>query len=131
MIARLDDRLAALVTMSPAQLRAEWERVYRSPPPRYGAPLLRMGIAYRLQEKALGPLDRRTAAQLGGKQASPSIKPGTRFMRTWNGRTIVVEAQECGFRFEDRPYTSLTSIAREVTGINWSGPRFFGLRAFG
>jgi hypothetical protein len=32
-----------------------------------------------------------------------------------------------GFAFEERPYRSLSQIAREVTGTQWSGPRFFGL----
>ena len=30
----LTEQLAALASMSPAQLRAEWRRVYRSPAPR-------------------------------------------------------------------------------------------------
>ena len=49
-------------------------------------------------------------------------------MRSWNGRTIIVEAEVDGFLFEDRRYRSLTAIAREVTGTAWSGPRFFGLK---
>ena len=32
-----------------------------------------------------------------------------------------------GFEYGGRAYASLTSIAREVTGTAWSGPRFFGL----
>ncbi|MXO72851.1 DUF2924 domain-containing protein [Altererythrobacter buctensis] len=55
----------------------------------------------------------------------------TRFVRSWNGRTVSVEAQTDGFVFEDRYYQSLSAIAREVTGTNWSGPRFFGLRGEG
>ena len=31
------------------------------------------------------------------------------------------------FEFEGKLYRSLTSIAREITGAGWSGPRFFGL----
>ena len=26
-----------------------------------------------------------------------------------------------------KPYSSLTKIAREITGAHWSGPAFFGL----
>ena len=55
------------------------------------------------------------------------VQLGTRFVRSWNGQTISVEAAEHGFVFQDRRYTSLSAIAREVTGANWSGPRFFGL----
>lgn len=57
-----------------------------------------------------------------------SLKIGTRLVREWHGRTCHVTVLEEGFLFEDRRYASLTQIARAVTGANWSGPRFFGLR---
>ncbi len=62
---------------------------------------------------------------------APTIKPGTRLLRSWNGRTIAVTAIEDGFLFEERRYRSLSAIAREVTGTGWSGPRFFGLTGNG
>ncbi len=58
----------------------------------------------------------------------PAIKPGTRLVRSWKGRTIAVEVSQNEFVFEDRRYPSLSAIAREVTGSHRSGPRFFGLR---
>jgi len=127
---KLDEQLAALATMSSAQLREEWVRVWKRPAPRFTPELLRLGIAYRLQERASGRkvnaerLVRRAAAE---KQSRQAIKPGTQFIRSWNGRTIAATAEERGFRFGDRVYPSLTAIAREVTGAHWSGPRFFGL----
>jgi hypothetical protein len=57
----------------------------------------------------------------------PSIKPGTRLVREWNGRTHHVEVLDKGFRWNDRTYRSLSSIAKAITGAHWSGPRFFGL----
>ena len=128
-LAKLEPSLAALATMPRRQLLREWERVYKEPAPNLSADLLRLGIAYRLQEKACGRLTRFSVLQLNEARAMrASIKPGTRFVRSWNGRTVSVEAQNDGFVFEDRHYASLSAIAREVTGTNWSGPRFFGLR---
>ena len=63
--------------------------------------------------------------------ADQLLAPGARLVRGWHGRTIEVLATEEGFLFEGRSYRSLTSIAREVTGARWSGPRFFGLTARG
>jgi hypothetical protein len=57
------------------------------------------------------------------------IRPGTRLLRSWQGRTITVLAVADGFLFEDKHFASLTIIARAVTGARWSGPRFFGLTA--
>ena len=59
-------------------------------------------------------------------EASP-LKPGTRLVREWHGRTHVVTVLDDAFEFEGRHYPSLTQIAREITSAHWSGPRFFGL----
>jgi hypothetical protein len=34
-----------------------------------------------------------------------------------------------GFVWHDTTYSSLSTIARTITGTAWNGPRFFGLRA--
>ncbi|GFM30264.1 uncharacterized protein PY1_contig-08-843 [Novosphingobium sp. PY1] len=128
-VAKLKDQLAALTEMQRQELQSEWERVYKQPAPTLSADLIRLGVAYRLQEKACGGLSRASLAELNEISAGrPTIKPGTRLVRSWNGRTISVEVGEDGFVFEDRLYPSLSAIAREVTGAHWSGPRFFGLR---
>lgn len=140
-MARIDNKVAALGTMSLRDLRNEWERLCGSSAPTLAEGLLRMAIAYRLQEKAHGGLPVMLTRELvriaeGGAKASPRvpaapIRPGTRLVRNWNGRTIDVLAVENGFLFEGKRYGSLTRIAREVTGARWSGPRFFGLAAHG
>lgn len=56
-----------------------------------------------------------------------SVAPGARLLRDWNGKTHIVDVIENGFVFQAKVYTSLTAIARQITGAHWSGPRFFGL----
>ena len=58
---------------------------------------------------------------------SAALRPGTRLVRSWHGTTYAVLVTETGFEFDERAFTSLTTIAREITGAAWSGPRFFGL----
>lgn len=126
---KLANQLASFEQMSRPELQAQWGRVFKRPAPNLSAELLRLAIAYRLQEKKLGGLSRASIASLNASNAGrPLIKPGTRLVRSWNGRTITVEVEEHGFTFKDRRYPSLSAIAREVTGSHWSGPRFFGLR---
>jgi hypothetical protein len=36
-----------------------------------------------------------------------------------------------GFVWQDATYSSLSTIARAITGTAWNGPRFFGLRVPG
>lgn len=53
--------------------------------------------------------------------------PGDRLLREWNGKTHVVDVTDDGYLHDGRIYRSLTAIARQITGVHWSGPRFFGL----
>ena len=59
------------------------------------------------------------------------LKPGTRLMREWRGRSYEVLVLDDGFSWHGRRYRSLSAIARQITGTAWSGPLFFGLRANG
>ena len=49
-------------------------------------------------------------------------------MREWQGVTHHVTVVEEGFLWNGQPYSSLSAIARAITGTNWNGPRFFGMR---
>lgn len=128
-MARLDDQLARLAALPLAGLPAEWERVYKTPAPKLSVDLLRMGLAYRLQERALGALPKRVLKSLTAGSTVPSVKPGTRLIREWNGRTIDVLADGNCYIFDGERYASLSAIARAVTGTAWSDPRFFGLQS--
>ena len=137
---RLAERLSGLAALPPAALRAEWRRLYRAPAPALSPDLLVRGIAYRLQEKACGglaPAVDRELLRLAARGAPPtrsspsaavSLRSGTRLVRSWNGETYSVLVTEDGYRFNDQTYSSLSSIAKVITGTKWSGPRFFGLK---
>ena len=129
----LGDGLARLETLSPAELRAEWQAVTGDPLPRVSPRLLRLALGYELQVAALGGLSRQTQQRLAqiasGKTATRAAGPGTRLIREWGGKLHVVTIGEDGvIRFCDREWKSLSEIARHITGTRWSGPAFFGLR---
>lgn len=135
-MSRTDGQLERLATLSPAELREEWNNWFDSAVPRLPPDLMRHAIAHAMQEKAFGKLSRRIEKQISDPHLTPPrsrmvIGPGTQLVRSWNNRTISVDVTESGFLFEGRAYRSLSSIAREVTGVQWSGPRFFGLNANG
>lgn len=138
----VDKQLAGLAAMSPARLRAEWRRLHRGQTLTAGltsSQLIR-SIAWRLQEKMLGGLPapkvrelNRLAEQLerdGELQMASyqSLKAGSQLVRYWHGRVYTVTVLDQGFEFEEQHYSSLTQIARQITGAAWSGPRFFGLK---
>jgi hypothetical protein len=58
----------------------------------------------------------------------PELKPGTRLMREWQGRTYDVLVLDDGFSWQNTQYRSLSALAKKITGTAWSGPLFFGLK---
>ena len=59
----------------------------------------------------------------------PAPRSGTKLIREWQGMVHEVLALEDGqFAYGGKTYRSLTMIARQITGTNQSGPRFFGLK---
>jgi Protein of unknown function (DUF2924) len=137
----LAEELARLSTATIFELRGEWRRLHRAPPPmRLSRDLLMRVITYKLQERPLGGLSRSILHKLEcqniGSEASNTKKPlppitlkaGTRLVREWRGVTHTVLLHADGFEWNGRRYRSLTIIAHKITRAHWSGPRFFGLR---
>jgi hypothetical protein len=133
--------LARLSELTIFELRGEWRRLHRMPPPmRFSRDLLTRGISYKLQERAYGGLSMATARKLEQAAADPlsrgaakptppiALKPGTRLVREWRGVTHMVLIRADGIEWRGQRYHSLSVVAREITGARWSGPRFFGLR---
>ncbi len=63
------------------------------------------------------------------RKSSPrlSLVPGSRLVREWNGQAYTVSVIKEGYVYKDRTWSSLSAIAKDITGAHWSGPRFFGL----
>ena len=143
----LEREITLLPSMNLAQLQAKWwQKLKESPPRDVRKQLLVPLLAYKLQEQVYGGLKPDIQRQLeklaavyrrdpNGKtpQIAPTrnIKPGTRLLRQWNGKTHQVIVSENGFEYEGRRYKSLSVIARFITGTRWSGPAFFGLNGAG
>ena len=136
----LEQQLAELPGMSPAQLRAKWRECWRKPAPDIGPDLLRRGIAWKLQARIHGDLpghikreleraaDRLRRGEELVSSSRPSLKPGTRLVQSWNGKVHHVFVLDDGFEYDGRRFSSLTQIATAITGTHWSGPSFFGLK---
>ncbi len=133
--------LTRLSELTIFELRGEWRRLHRMPPPmRLSRDLLTRGITYKLQERAYGGLSTATARKLeqagavslsrGSVTPAPpiSLRPGTRLVREWRGVTHMVLIHADGIEWRGQRYRSLTIVARKITGARWSAPRFFGLR---
>ena len=133
MTARVEEQLGRLAGLSSAELRVEWRRVTGTPLPRISPKLLRLALAWELQARSFGGLSRattRTLDQLGrGETLTAPARLGMRLVREWQGRVhVVTVGEDQVVRWEERPYRSLSEVARAITGTRWSGPAFFGLK---
>ena len=132
--------IAELERLDLPGLKTRWGEAFGRAPPRHiRRGLLVRGLAYCIQEKAQGglkPAVRRrlakAAAELSAGRAppapSPTIKPGTRLLREWQGVVHEVIVLKDGVDYRGKSWRSLSAVAREITGTRWSGPRFFGLQ---
>jgi hypothetical protein len=135
--------LAALKGASAASLKARWRELFDTEPPAYNRRFLESRLAYRVQELAFGGLSQETLERLGAmagqyadqgpaeRKLRPALRPiaGTRLIREWQGIEHCVTVRTDDFEYLGRPYKSLSSVAREITGTKWNGWVFFGLKA--
>ena len=131
--AAIEAEIACLRSVAIDVLRRHWRVIFgRTPPAGLSKDLLRRMIAWRLQERAFGDLDRESLRFLDGLArhgSSPrrQLKPGTVLVRDYQGQRHTVTVALDGFDWQGTPYRSLSAIARAITGTAWSGPRFFAL----
>ena len=141
-------QVAELPNMKSIELREMWRKLFSSDPPTPNKTFLVKRLAYRIQELAYKGLTSATLKRLEAiaqeEEDGPAAKvmangqrpreqplPGTRLVREWKGIEHVVTSLEKGFEYQGKKFKSLSAVAREITGTQWSGPLFFGLRSQG
>src|SRR5205823_14978678 len=94
--------------------------------PNFSRELLVRAVSYRMQELARGglrPEPRRQLLRIAQQfkqtgeariRARPQLKPGTRLLREWQGRTYEVLVLDDGFSWQGIRYRSLSAIARKI-----------------
>jgi hypothetical protein len=146
---RLEAAVASLSGLNADQLRLQWRNHLRGIPPAHlPGWLLARVLAYRIQAAAFGDLDRailRRLREMKGEalesgQAPPfatrgpitregvGLKSGALLVREWNGRIERVMVLDGGYAWNGGVYRSLSQVAKAITGTNWNGHRFFGLK---
>jgi hypothetical protein len=126
-------------------LRRQWRAHLGGEPPLHLQRWLLMRVlAYGLQADAYGGLDRsiqrmlcsnreQNAATQFDRRAPQTrdrvgLRAGALLVREWNGKLERVMVLDEGFAWDGQTFGSLSQIAKAMTGTNWNGHRFFGLR---
>ncbi len=130
-------QLAALQSKNSEELKIMWRELFKTEPPHAHKAYLVSRLSYRTQELIFGGLSERTRTKLENmvKKKVDQPKPamarppiGTELIRRFNGVDHHVSVLHDGFEYQGQKYKSLSKIARFITGTQWNGPLFFGLR---
>jgi hypothetical protein len=128
-----------------ATLRQLWASSKGTQPPKtFTARLMRLALAWDAQAARDGRettkarqawnriIKRRNGRGESRNNAKSTPYPvasgGTRILKDWGGTTHEVLVTEGGATWNGESYTSLSAVARAMTGTNRNGPKFFGLR---
>lgn len=138
-------RIAQLTNWSWPDLTKEWRRLFSTDPLLINRRFVEKRIAHRWQENEFAKTDRTLLAcnqrrideliatgQLKRQPVGAIPVAGTELVRIYAGiehRVLVLSDGE--FEYAAKRYSSLSMIARAITGTRWSGPAFFGLRKAG
>ncbi|MFY9828428.1 MAG: DUF2924 domain-containing protein [Rhodoplanes sp.] len=135
-------RVVALKRMPVNDLKAEWKALFGTEAPNNSRSFLELRLAHRIQDLTYGGVARETAKLLHGLAGEAQGKPGrksmitdsrnpvvgTRLLREWDGIEHTVTVMKDGFDWQGQKFKSLSAVARTITGTQWNGYRFFGLR---
>ncbi len=133
-------QLAALPGLSMAELWALWDTHFPRRPGTWNRDYVASRIAYKIQEAAYGGIDPNICGKLMRLGESKSVfgkhrgeeihlMPGTVLLREYQSREYRVTVTPEGFyELEGKRFKSLSAAARHITGCQWSGPVFFGLK---
>jgi hypothetical protein len=143
-IADLENRLVELAKLDLAALRWAWREAHgRDAPAGLSREFLLRYLCHRLQVQALGDLDsktKRTLDRLAGGDLSAiaasispgmNLRPGTLLVREYKDEMHRVTVLAEGYSWHGKTYPTLSAVARAITGANWNGYVFFGLRKKG
>jgi hypothetical protein len=147
-MAALIRRLAEIQAMTTGQLRAEFQRLAGRPTGSWNRQWLRRKVSWLTQAR-----ERQTSDAVGFPTLAPEVrdqprsprldapiqmlpapvrdprlpKPGSVLLRDYRGLRLTVTVLERGFEWNGQTYSSLTAVAKAITGQHWNGRLFFGL----
>ena len=139
----VDAGMDDLSGLAVAELAVLWKRhLTERVPDHLPRSLLASILAYRLQVEQHGGLSKKAVAYLkvmetdlreGRKVETPyvesnQLKLGTQLAREYGGVMHRVMVMEGSYGWAGRSFSSLSAVAKAITGTNWNGHRFFGLQ---
>lgn len=136
-VTAIETEIQRIQKLKPDEVTALWRETFkREVPKALTRDLLARTICWHIQERVFGghgPAILKLLANYAKGQHVEAdrlrrLKPGTELVREYQGERHTVVITGDGYLWRGEAYQSLSAIARAITGSNWNGPRFFGLR---
>ncbi len=157
----ITSRIQALRGMTVAELREKHLELFGSETRSHHKDQLFKRLAWRVQELEYGGLSERAkrraqeiandldarllpprkpknggdrshrVASVHAQASGMQLVPGTILTREYRGEVHEVTVLEKGFEYDGGVFRSLSGIARSITGTQWNGKLFFGLKKRG
>lgn len=149
-VASLIARLAQIQSLTTGQLRAEFQRLSGRPTGSWNRDWLRRKVSWLIQAAARQSSDGvellTLAQEVRDVPRSPVLtapiqvlpgrgirdprlpRPGSVLLREYRGLRLTVRVLENGrFEWNGTAYSSLSAVAKAISGQHWNGRLFFGL----
>jgi len=141
----VEDVIAGLADLDAKGLPLQWRNhLGGTPPAHLPRWLLLRVLVYQFQVAALGGPDKATLrmirqpkgrtlgfagsgpfeARIASTREGADLRPGSLLVREWKGKAERVMVLEKGFAWNGKSYSSLSQIAKAMTGTAWNGRRF-------
>ncbi|MBL8822444.1 MAG: DUF2924 domain-containing protein [Planctomycetia bacterium] len=148
----LKQKLASLPHLRVTDLRQMYAEVFGEPTNANNRDWLTKRLAWRLQAQAMGGLSERAMARAKELAREEDLRvtpppvatlpipqqrdtrlptPGAVITRTYKGVEHHVEVLADGFIWNGNTYTTLTAVAKAITGQHLNGFAFFGIKRGG
>ena len=115
------------------QLRAKWTEVINRPiPPIRRSLIIKYLIWYEQAKRekisSLGFFNEVKQASMSANKNTVILEAGSKITRSYKGGIHTVEVIGNGYLYNGKQYKSLSGIAKAITGKNWNGKVFFGVK---
>ena len=116
------------------ELRLKWAEIISRPIPPIGRSLV---VKYLLwyehaKREKISPLgffyEVKQATHNASARSKATLEVGSKMVRSYQGIKYEVEIVPQGYLYRHKTYKSLSGVAKAITGKNWNGNVFFGVK---
>lgn len=130
----IGENMQNYIHLTARELELKWLELIGRPMPPIGRSLIIKYLLWYEQAKRekISPLgffhEVAQAAKMTDKRPKATLEVGSKMVRSYQGTKYEVEIIPQGYLYRHKTYKSLSGVAKAITGKNWNGNVFFGVK---